>query len=150
MSPDEMRAIAVVNGDADRMAIWHVAAEPIVQTSRLCGAWVTDDPNVQRTDGPMKYIGQAQPQTAVRVHRSVGPQCAKFRTGIHCHRFHRESLEDTLIRSTIAAARWLAYLADTRSAIETARASKSHLSIDIPTPRPLSFVMREYRQSTDV
>lgn len=48
MSSDEMSAVAVVNGDADMMAIWHVAAEPIVQTSRLCGAWVTNELDVQR------------------------------------------------------------------------------------------------------
>ncbi|CPT65826.1 Uncharacterised protein [Mycobacteroides abscessus] len=48
MNPDDMSAVAVVHGDADRMAIWHVAAEPIVQTSRLCGAWLTEDRDIQR------------------------------------------------------------------------------------------------------
>lgn len=28
----------MVNGDADMMAIWHVAVEPVAQTARLCGA----------------------------------------------------------------------------------------------------------------
>ncbi len=48
MSPDDLSAVAVVNGDVDTMAIWHVAVEPVGQTSRLCGAWVTDDLEVQR------------------------------------------------------------------------------------------------------
>lgn len=42
-----MSASAVVNAEHGRVAIWHVATEPIAQTSRLCGAWVTDDPGVQ-------------------------------------------------------------------------------------------------------
>jgi hypothetical protein len=50
-------------------------------------------------------------------------------------------VEDPLICSTIAVARWLADLADTWSAIETIRASKSHLSIGSPSPRPLPFVL---------
>lgn len=33
-----MSAIAVVNGDADMMAIWHVVVEPVAQTARLRGA----------------------------------------------------------------------------------------------------------------
>ncbi|MFM8856317.1 MAG: hypothetical protein ACKOI2_03760 [Actinomycetota bacterium] len=48
MSPEDTSAIAVLNGDADMMAIWHVAVEPVAQTARLCGAWVTDDLEVQR------------------------------------------------------------------------------------------------------
>ena len=48
MNPEDMSAIAVVNGDADMMAIWHVAVEPVAQTARLCGAWVTDEFDVQR------------------------------------------------------------------------------------------------------
>jgi hypothetical protein len=48
MSPDDLSAVAVVNGDGDTKAIWHVAVEPIVQTARLCGAWVTDDFDIQR------------------------------------------------------------------------------------------------------
>lgn len=48
MNPDDKSAVAVVNSDADMMAIWHVAAEPDGQTARLCGAWVTDNLDVQR------------------------------------------------------------------------------------------------------
>ncbi|WP_078327597.1 hypothetical protein [Mycobacteroides salmoniphilum] len=48
MKPEDMRAVAVVNGDDNMVAIWHVATEPVVQTSRLCGAWVTDDRDVQQ------------------------------------------------------------------------------------------------------
>lgn len=47
MNSADMSAIAVVNGDADMMAIWHVAVEPVAQTARLCGAWVTGDVDVQ-------------------------------------------------------------------------------------------------------
>lgn len=49
MKPNDMSAVAVIGGDSKMMAIWHVAAEPIVPASRLCGAWVTDDVHVQRT-----------------------------------------------------------------------------------------------------
>jgi len=45
---NELGAIAVVNGDADMMAIWHVAVDPVAQTARLCGAWVTGDLDTQR------------------------------------------------------------------------------------------------------
>ena len=48
MTPHPLSAVAVVNADANMVAIWHVAAEPIAQTARLCGAWVTDDLDVQQ------------------------------------------------------------------------------------------------------
>ena len=47
MTPHPMSAVAVVNADGVNVAIWHVAAEPVARTARLCGAWVTDDPEVQ-------------------------------------------------------------------------------------------------------
>lgn len=192
MSPNDMRAVAVLNGGADRTVIWHVAVEPAVQTSRLCGAWVTDDPDVQQTvvatrnivlfgDLSNDYIDALLAHTrgiidlkatlvAIEqytddldeIHRASPTPNGSPRAPINwpsmCEVPDWNSLppvpagvvEDPLIHSTIAAARWLARLADTWSAIETVRASKSHLFLDIPSPRPLPFVMRENRQSTEV
>ncbi|MCV7281425.1 hypothetical protein H7J88_17450 [Mycolicibacterium flavescens] len=48
MSLDDTSAIAVVHSGSDAVAIWHVAVEPVVQTARLCGAWVTRDADVQQ------------------------------------------------------------------------------------------------------
>lgn len=44
----ENLSVAVVNGASGRVAVWHVATEPIVQTSRLCGAWIASDAQGQR------------------------------------------------------------------------------------------------------
>jgi hypothetical protein len=43
MASQGSSVVAVVNGDGDRTAVWHVAiGAPMPQMSRLCGAWVTD------------------------------------------------------------------------------------------------------------
>ncbi|WP_301144788.1 hypothetical protein [Mycolicibacterium fortuitum] len=178
-----MRAVAVVNGDADRMAIWHVAVEPVVQTSRLCGAWVTDDPDVQRTvvatrnivlfddlsndyidamldhargvidlkatlvaieqytDG-LNEIHRASPTPGGSPRAPISwPAPCEFRDWNSLPPVPTGVVEDTLICSTIAAARWLAGLADTWSAIETIRASRTHLAVGNPSPLPLPFVV---------
>lgn len=183
MSPNEMRAILVLNGDADRMAIWHIAVEPVVQTSRLCGAWVTDDPDVQRTvvatrnivlfgDLSNDYIDAllAHARGVIdlkatlvaieqytdglnEIHSASPTPNGSLRAPISWPAMHQVPdwnslppvpagvVEDPLIHSTIAAARWLARLADTWSAIESVRASKSHLSIGIPSLRHLPLVV---------
>lgn len=69
MNPDDMSSVAVVNGDTDMMAIWHVAAEPVVQTARLCGAWVTEDVGIQRSVvGARKVVVLGDPPSeSIRV-----------------------------------------------------------------------------------
>lgn len=173
----------MVNGDADRMAIWHVAVEPVVQASRLCGAWVTDDPDVQRTvvatrnivlfgDSSNDYVAAllADTQGVIdlkaafvaieqytdslnEIHRASPTPSGSPRAPISWPAPQQvpnwDSLppvpagvvEDPLICSTIAAARWLTDLADTWSTIETIRASKSHISIGSRSPQPLPFVL---------
>ena len=55
--------VAVVNGDGDRTAVWHVdIGAPMPQMSRLCGAWVTDG------DRPASAV------VAVRLFFPVGGQ----------------------------------------------------------------------------
>jgi len=183
MNPDELSSVAVVNGGADRVAVWHVAAEPVVQTARLCGAWVTNDLGAQRHvvaarkvvllgEEPSDYI------KALLTHAQGVVDCKATLVAIEQHiegldQIHRASLtprgsrrapiswpelgqvpernslppvpvgvvEDPLIRSTIAMARWLACLADTWSAIETIRASKAHLFAHNPALLPVPFVL---------
>jgi hypothetical protein len=49
---NEADVVAVVNADADRVAIWHVVVSPSYPMSRLCGAWVyaAADPVATRVD----------------------------------------------------------------------------------------------------
>lgn len=191
MNRDVMRAVAVVNGDADRMAVWHVAVEPVVQASRLCGAWVTDDADVQQTvvanrnivlvgDLSNDYI-DAMLDHARGVIDLKATLVAVEQYTDRLNEIHRASptangsprapigwpapqqvpdwdslppvpagvVEDPLICSTMAAARWLTDLADSWSAIETIRTSKSHLSIGSPSPQPLPFVLTKEQQSAD-
>lgn len=189
MNREDMRAVAVVNGDADRMVIWHVAVEPIVQASRLCGAWVTDDPDVQRTvvaarnimlfgDSSTDYFAALLADTRGVIDLKATLVAVEQYTD-RLDEIHRASptpngsprapiswpapqqvpdwdslppvpagvVEDPLICSTIAAANWLADLADVWSAIESMRASKSHLSTDVPSLLPPPFVMTENRRT---
>ena len=185
MNRDVMRAVAVENGGADRMAIWHVAVEPVVQASRLCGAWVTDDPDVQRTvvatrnvmffgDSSTDYFAAllADSQGVIdlkatlvaveqytdrldEIHRASPTPNGSPRAPISwpapqqvpdwdsLHPVPAGVVDDPLICSTMAAARWLTDLADSWSAIEAIRTSKSHLSIGSPSPQPLPFVLTE-------
>ena len=181
---NELGAIAVVNADADTMAIWHVAADPIAQTARLCGAWVTGDLDTQR-----KVV--AARKAVVLGDRSIGSTTEvlahaggiidlkatlaaieQYTCGLddihHASRTPKGSqrapitwptlpemldwaalpavpagvVEEPLIRSTIAVARWMADLADAWAAIETTRTSRAHLSEQNPSPLPIPFVLQ--------
>lgn len=187
MSHDDMKSVAVVNHDGDRTAIWHVAAEPIAQTARLCGAWVTDDLDILRNvvatrkivlvgDEPSDYIKalltHAGGVTNIKATLDFVEQHIK-----HLDERHMASLtpkgsrrapiswpplcqvpdwnslppvpggvvQDQLIRSTIAVAQWFARLADTWSAIEAIRTSRSHLSTGSPSPLALPLVLSKDR-----
>ena len=184
MSSEDMSAIAVVNGDADMMAIWHVAVEPVAQTARLCGAWVTADRDVQTrvianrkvvvfgdhsTDLPTAVLAYARgvidlKATLVAIEQTIG-----FVNEIHhASRTPKGNprapltwpalpsmldwgampavpagvVDDPLIRSTIAASRWIADLADIWSALETIRTSRPHLAEGNPAAAPLPFVVK--------
>lgn len=179
-----MSASAVVNADQGRVAIWHVATEPIAQTSRLCGAWVTDDSEVQRkvvTARAVVVFGDelTQPVKPLLQHAAGTIDIKATLAAIEQHIFvvngvHAESrtdkgnprapipwpvlpamldwaqlppvsngvVNDPLIRSTIAVARWIADLADIWSAIETTRTARAHLCRESPTPLPLPLVLR--------
>ncbi len=183
MNSADMSAIAVVNGDADMMAIWHVAVEPVAQTARLCGAWVTEDADVQQKvvaarnivvfgghsiDRITDLIAHTRgvinlKSTLVAIEQNIGV----FNDIHHASRTPKGNprapltwpafppmldwgalpsvpagiVEDPLIRSTIAASRWIAELADHWSAIETIRTSRPHLAGGNPVATPLPFVV---------
>ena len=183
MNSADMIAIAVVNRDADMMAIWHVAVEPVAQTARLCGAWVTGDVDVQHkvvaarnivvfggqsNDRIMDLIAHARgvidlKATLVAIEQNLGAINDIHRASRTPKGNPRAPLtwpalppmldwgampsvpagvvEDPLIRSTIAASRWIADLADLWSAIETIRTSRPHLAGGNPVATPLPFVM---------
>lgn len=170
MNPDDMSAIAVVNSDADMMAIWHVAVEPVAQTARLCGAWVTDDLDVQQkvvaarkvvvfadqsNDHITALLAYARGVIDLKATLEAVEQNIEVVNNIHrASRTPKGNprapliwpalppmldwdalpmvpvgvVEDPLIRSTIAASRWIADLADLWSAIETIRTSRPHLA----------------------
>ncbi|SKG74747.1 Uncharacterised protein [Mycobacteroides abscessus subsp. bolletii] len=183
MSADDLSAVAVLNGDLDTMAIWHVAVEPVAQTSRLCGAWVTDDLEVQRKviagrkvvlldDEPSRGIEELFTysrgvidlvatleaieqciENLDETHRSSRTEAGGRRAPISWPVLSpvpdRGSLppvpagvvDDPLIRSTIAMARWFARFVDTWSAVETIRASRAHLCMGNAAPVPLPFMV---------
>ena len=183
MNPDDLSAIAVVNGDAEMMAIWHVAVEPVAQTARLCGAWVTDENDVQRKVVSSRKVVVFGEQSNDRITALLNDACGVIdlkativaieqHIGVvtdihHASRTPKGSpraplawpalppmldwaappavpdgvVEDPLIRSTIAASRWLADLADLWAAIETIRTSRPHLAEGNPMAGPLPFVL---------
>lgn len=183
MSAEDMSAIAVMKGDADMLAIWHVAVEPVAQTARLCGAWVTDDLDVQRkvvafrkavvfgdqsNDRITTLLAEARgaidlKATLVAIEQHVGAVNDIHRASRTPKGNPREPItwptlppmldwnalpavpagvvEDTLIRSTIAASRWIADLADLWSSIETIRTSRPHLGKENSMPVSLPFVL---------
>jgi hypothetical protein len=186
MNQDDMSAVAVVNGEADAMAIWHVAAEPVAQTSRLCGAWVTDDPDVQQNVTAARKVvlldAESKDRIAGLLPKAQGvidlkaTSLAIARHIDELSEIHRASrtpkgtarapinwpsmqpipepdvppmvptgvVEDPIIRTTIAMARWIADLADTWSSVEMIRTSREHLSGGNPVPLPLPFVLDSY------
>ena len=81
-------AVAVINADASSVAIWHVAVEPVAQTARLCGAWVTDDFEVQR-----KVV-------AARLAVVIGDKSAKAVKALLAHTRGRIDLPATLTAIT--------------------------------------------------
>lgn len=183
MGSHDMKAVAVVNGDADTIAIWHVATEPVTQTARLCGAWVTNDRGVQQNVIASRKVvllaHESNESWQALLAHAYGVIDLEATTGAVAHytdnldEKHRSNLtpkgtsrapiawpavpqvpdwsstppvpvgvvKDTLIRSTIAVARWFASLADTWSAIETIRASRPHLSTSNSAPLPLPLVV---------
>lgn len=183
MNPVDTSAVAVVNADASAVAIWHVAVEPVPQTARLCGAWVTDDFEVQRkvaagrlaavigdesakagkallthTSGIIDLLAtltaitdhtnyldalQAESQTAKGNQRApiTWPTIPKIPEWAALSLVPTGVVDDPLIAPTVAAASWLAGLADVWSAIETIRTSRPHLSRRDPAPLPVPFAL---------
>lgn len=78
---------------------------------------------------------------ATPVRRSHGRPCLRCSTRGRLPSVPSGVVEDPLIRSTIAASRWIADLADLWSAIETIRTSRPHLAGGNPVATPLPFVM---------
>lgn len=183
MNSADMSAIALVNGDADMMAIWHIAVEAVAQTARLCGAWVTDDLGVQhkvvaarnivvfgdrsndritdliaRTRGVIDLkatlVAIEQNISAINdIHRASRTPKGNPRAPLTWPALPTMLdwgalpsvpagvVEDPLIRSSIAASRWIAELADLWSAIETIRTSRPHLAGGNPVAAPLPFAL---------
>ena len=183
MSPADASAVAVINADASAFAIWHVAVEPVAQIARLCGAWVTDDPEVQRKvvaarlavvvgDRPTKAVTTLLTLTHGRIDLPATLTAITDHTN-SLDALHADSrtakgnqrapitwptipkapdwaalppvptgvVDDPMIISTVATARWLADLADVWSAIETLRTSRPHLSRGEPEPIPVPFAL---------
>lgn len=158
-----MSASAVVNAEHGRVAIWHVATEPIAQTSRLCGAWVTDDPGVQHKVVAARaviLVGDevTKPMEPLLRHDESRTDKGNLRAPIpwpalpamvdwvHLSPVPNGVVHDPLIRSTIAVARWVADLADTWSGIETTRTARAHLCRESRSPLPLPLVLRSVAQ----
>lgn len=183
MIPHPMSAVALVNANDSVVAIWHVAAEPIAQTARLCGAWVTDDTEIQRKVVAARavVVFGGEPNELVKPLMSHAGGIIDLKATLIAIEQHISTVDeihsvsrtplgnprapiiwptaptmldwndlppvpagvvnDPLIRPTIAAARWLAALADTWSAVETARTSRSHLAEESPVAAPLPFVL---------
>jgi hypothetical protein len=162
--------IAITRSAGGVSAIWHVDISPATPLGRLCGAWVTDDPDTWRKVLAARLLlpfgGRVDESLAAVVDTTFGIVDVTATLATVSDRvaeldaLHRASKTaagnarapikwpdlptpldwvnlpspqpgvnpEPFVAETIAAARWIADLADAWSSVETARISRKHLA----------------------